>query len=1031
MKRFISACLNRPVATSAFYILVVVLAVVAYVRLPVALLPDLSYPGLIVWTSYPDVPPERVERAVTEPVEEAVAGTAGLIRVTSRTLLGGSLVHLEFGWNTNLDLALLEVRESIDRLGNYLPGEASRPAVLHLEPGERPIMIVALRYSGDIAANQPQNLVELKRVGRDIIARRLEQIGDVARVQVTGGFERRIEVIVDPVQMQAYGIGLSQIASALRNSNVTLSGGVIRRGPFRYAVEVSGEYRDTGDIASTVISAIHSVPVRLYEIAKVREGVEDRRGLVRLDGAETLLLLIERRANANVVRATEEVRTVLAELESEYERVSLDVVVDESEFIEAAIGGVTQAVLLGGLLAILVLFVFLRRMRALLAVAVAVPLSLGLTLVLFEPLNVTFNLISLSGLALGTGMLVDNAIVVIENIARLREQGLPPLKAATKGASEVASAITSSTLTTIAVFLPITLVEGLAGRLFRDQSLAVVCSLLASLLVALTVVPLIVSREHSRSTVRSVAEAGGLRTQLLGTYERLLSWSLDNRAAVVMLCILVLMGAGWIVAGLPREVIPKTEQGRIEVRISLPTDSDLPLVAARAATLESQARLSGWADRTLADLGERDQARLDLDPRPPYQGDVILLLSPDQRVDEVLAGIEKLDLPNDLEISARRVETQLESLLTTGNADLLIDLVSEDRRDAERVTEGVLQRLEARPELANVQRSDAASVPTYELEFNRAVMHRYGVTAQAIAGYLEAGARGTRATHLKTVNEEIPIVLRSRHVDSIDRLLAEKIPTRAGLMPLSTFITTRQVPLPAALVRVLQAPVIRLTADVAPGYDLQTSITAVNSVMDRTLPALVRHRVGGAAEVFRKSLIGVAISLALSLLLVYLILAAQFENLVQPLIIMISVPLAAAGVSLVLSITQQSINLMSLIGCVVLVGIVVNDAIIKTDFINQRRAEGMPVRAAIIAAGRDRVRPILMTTITTVLGLLPLALGFGEGSELRAPLAIAITGGLTSATVLTLFVVPVLYSLVTRLPRQQVTAPPATQGASG
>ena len=481
------------------------------------------------------------------------------------------------------------------------------------------------------------------------------------------------------------------------------------------------------------------------------------------------------------------------------------------------------------------------------------------------------------------------------------------------------------------------------------------------------------------------------------------------------LCFIVLVGAGLLIMYLPREVIPKTEQGRIEVRISLPTDSDLSLVATRAAALESQVRARGWVDRILADLGERDQAQLDLDPRPPYEGDVVLLLSPGQRTEQVLAGVQDLSLPDDMEVKARRVATQLESLFTTADADLFIDLVSEERRDAEAIVGSVLRQLEVRPELANVRRTDAASVPTYQLAFKRDVMNRYGVYAGTVTAYLEAGARGSRATTLKTINEEVPIVLRSRHIDSLERLLAERIPTRDGMMPIGSFVTVTKVALPAALVRVRQASVIRLTADVAQGYDLRTSIASINGVMSNTLPSAVRSRVGGAVEVFQKSLYGVALSLALSLLLVYLILAAQFENLVQPLIVLVSVPLAAAGVSFVLGITGQSINLMSLIGCVVLVGIVVNDAIIKTDFINQRRAAGMPTREAIMAAGRDRVRPIMMTTITTVLGLMALALGVGPGSELHAPLAIAIVGGLTSSTLLTLFVVPVLYSLIARM----------------
>ena len=1012
MKSLVTLCLRRPVAVAAVYILLVVLAVVAYVRLPVALLPDLRYPGLVVWTSYPDVPPERVERAVTERIEQAVAGTAGLVRVTSRTILGGSLVRLDFGWNTNLDYAMLDVREQLDRLGDALPDAAVRPIVLHLDPGERPIMLVALQGS-QASEEEAQDLVLLKQAGREIIARRLEQLRDVARVQVTGGYERRIEILVQPAQLATYNIGLDQIARALQSANTALPGGVIRRGPFRYAVEVSGEFQGVEDIAATVISRARTVPVRLHDVAEVREGVEDRRGLVRLDGAETLLLLVERKPDANVVRAADEVRRVLAELEEELPGVDMSVVVDESVFIEEAIGGVTQAVMLGAILAILVLFAFLRRFQALLAAAIAVPLSLGVTLVLFEPFGVTFNLISLSGMALGVGMLVDNAIVVVENIARLREKGLSSFEAARTGTAEVAGAITASTLTTIAVFLPITLVEGLAGRLFRDQSLAVVCSLLASLLVALTVVPLIASRE--RSGQEGPASALPAVTRLLALYEKALAWSLDRRGWVVLACALVLAGTSLLAWHHPREVIPKTDQGRVEVHVGLPTDVDLPLMSARAQMLEGRLRTEGYARSILSDLGERDEAWLDVDPRPPYEGTVIALLTPNQDVDAIIGAVESLELAPDMEVQAQRVETQLESLLVSDEADLLIDLVAEERRTAEAAADRVIADLGRQPALVNVRRADAAFVSAYVIEFRRDEMNRYGVSPSIVTSYLEAGARGRRASELRTINEEVPIVLRTRHVDSLERLLAERIPTASGLMPLGSFVSVTNASLPAALIRTDQASVVRLTSDVAPGSDLAAAGSAVQSVFASSLPAGVRGRLGGATDAFRTSLTAVGWSLLLSLLLVFLILAAQFESLFQPLVVLVAVPLAIGGVALVLFVTGQTVNLMSLMGCVVLVGIVVNDAIIKMDFINQRRAAGMELRRAIMEAGRDRVRPILMTTITTVLGLLPLALGFGQGAELRAPLAIAIIGGLTSATVLTLFIVPVLYSLAARM----------------
>ena len=754
MKTLITVCLRRPVAVSAVFILLTVLAAVAYVRLPVALLPDLRYPGLVVWTSYPDVPPERVERAVTERIEEAVAGTSGLIRVTSRTILGGSVVRLDFGWNADLEFALLDVREQIDRLGDALPENAERPVVLHLDPGDRPIMMVALQ-GAEAGTGDVQDLVLLKQAGREIIARRLEQLRDIARVQVTGGYERRIEVLVNPAQLATYNIGLDQIAASLRAANMALPGGVIRRGPFRYAVEISGEFRGVDDIATTVISRERSVPVRLRDVAEVREGVQDRRGMVRLDDAETLLLLVERKPDANVVRAAAEVRRVLSELESELPGVDLRVVVDESVFIEEAIRGVTQAVLLGGLLAILVLFAFLRRFQALLAAAVAVPLSLGVTLVLFEPFEVTFNLISLSGMALGVGMLVDNAIVVVENIARLREKGQSTFEAARNGTAEVAGAITASTLTTIAVFLPITLVEGLAGRLFRDQSLAVVCSLLASLLVALTVVPLIASRESSGK--ERIARPFPAVSRLLILYERALAWSLDHRLTVVAASALVLVGAGLLAWNRPREVIPKTDQGRAEVHLSLPTDADLPLMSARAQELEDQLTSQGYASAILSDLGERDEARLDIDPRPPYEGTLVVLVHPNREVEEIIQGVGTLNLAPDMEVQTKRVETQLEALLVSDEADLLIDLVADERRTAEAVAERVMTSLGRQPALVNVKRANAAFVSVYVIKFRRDEMNRHGVSPTIVTSYLEAGARGRRATELRTVNEEVPL----------------------------------------------------------------------------------------------------------------------------------------------------------------------------------------------------------------------------------------------------------------------------------
>lgn len=393
MKLLVKSCFNRPVTVTAFFLLVTVMAVTAYLRLPVALLPDLQYPTLVVWTPYPDVPPERVETAIAERIEEAVSGTQGLQKLTSRSMLGGSMVRLDFGWNTNLDLAMLDVREQLDRLGDSLPLEADRPIVLRINPNDKPIMVLALSQSQGENLGSKTDLAGLKQLGKEVIARRIEQLRDVARVIVTGGYDRQIDVVLDPAKLAAHKIDVTQIGAALRTTNIAQPGGSIRRGPFLYAVEVTGEFKNVDDIAESIVAWRGDAPIRLKELAEVRAGVDERRGMVRFDGNETLMLLVERRPDANTVRASEEIRAALENLQADLQDVRLDVVVDESVFIEDAISGLTSAVFFGGILALLVLLVFLRRKRALLAVSVAVPLSLGVSLILFDFLGVSFNLI--------------------------------------------------------------------------------------------------------------------------------------------------------------------------------------------------------------------------------------------------------------------------------------------------------------------------------------------------------------------------------------------------------------------------------------------------------------------------------------------------------------------------------------------------------------------------------------------------------------------------------------------------------------
>lgn len=1018
MKFLVGPSLRRPISVVAFYVLVLVAAGIAVIRLPVQLLPDLRLPTLAIWTGYPDAPPQRVERSVTEPVEQAVGSIAGLNHVTSKSQLGGSLVRLDFAWGHDLDLALLEVREQLDRLGDRLPDEAERPVVLRLDPSDRPILWIAAAdaedENGDAAAGpqatDPAELAQIKRLSEDTVARRLEQLPGVARVRVTGGFDPHITVDLDSDRLHAFGLSVEDVAAAVERGNASLFGGVVRRGPYRYSVEVSGEVENLDELGQMVVSPPGKAPIRLRDLGRLETGFDERRGLVRLDGEEVLLLLVERAADANTVESARAVRETLEVLRQELPGLRLEVIVDESEFIREAIDGITLALVLGGLLASAVLFLFLRRLEPLLAVSTAIPLSLALTLVFFDALDVSINLLSLSGLALGIGMLLDNSIVVVENVVRLRENGLPAPAAALHGTREVATAVTTSTLTTLSVFLPLTFVEGLGGRLFRDQSLAVVVSLLASLLVALTATPLLVSigRRRSPRPPRS-AQDNEATAPVSRLYEHLLALCLRRRAVVVLAALALVSAGGALAWNLPRELVPASDQGRLEVRFELAPESDLPLVSDRAGQIETEARSWPETSRILADLGERDQALLDLDPRPMSEGEVTMNLDETLSAAEARKRLESLDI----KVEVRQARTDLERLLLPEEADLLIDLVAERRQLNPALHQTLVDRLSSREELQNVRRASPPEVSAYRLHFDRDVTSRHGVSLDELGDVLRAATQGRQASELRRIGEDVPILLRLPDRPALVDLLALPVPTESGFQPLRRFVDVERVELPSVLWRRDQVAVERLLADLTPGTGLQSGMAAVAEELSSTLPPMVHGRLGGAGEAFRTSLRSTAWSLAMSLLLIYLILAAQFENLLQPLVVIAAVPLALSGMAVALLVTGQSINLMSLTGAVVLTGIVVNDAILKVDRINGLRQEGLDLEEAIQRGGRQRLRPILMTSVTTMAGLLPLVVGSGAGSQLRAPLALTIVGGLVSSTLLTLLVIPVLYSLTT------------------
>jgi hydrophobic/amphiphilic exporter-1 (mainly G- bacteria), HAE1 family len=1094
-----STSVRRPVAVAMLFLAVILLGVISFLRLPIDLLPDVSYPRLVVFTSYPEVAPAEVERLITERVEAQAAAVPGVERVTSVSREGVSMVTLRFAWGTDMDFAMLNVRERLDNIRESLPRTASRPRILRVDPESEPIMVISVAGGTDLWAT--------KEAAETVFRRRLEQLDGIAEAAVTGGLDREIQVEVDPRLLESYGLTLQQVTQALAQANVSAPGGTILRGRYRYPLRTLGEFQTVEEIGDVVVGRqlASSDPrsgegasgttfrmIRLRDIARVVDGFAERESIARYNGHESVGILVFKESGANTVQVAEDVQEVLDQLREEYPAFHLDVASSQAGFIADSISNVVQALVFGGILAFLVLFLFLRDPRYPVAIALAIPISVVGTFALMDAAGVSLNIMSLGGLALGVGMLVDNSIVVLENIFRHREElKEDPLTSAGKGAEEVQRAITASTLTTISVFGPIVYVEGVAGELFGSLSLAVAFSLLASLVVALTLLPSLAARFGGQggqpfpdAAGQKVPGAGGfwrkagrgaewaffapfrllgflwsVLRQLLGywgealgrflsrvftpflrwfdgrfdvfaqRYHRTLKWSLHHRARVMGLAVATLAAVVLLGLTLDRDLLPKVDQGAFDVHLELPEGTSLVATVEVANQVEAVLLEDRGVEAVFSRIGKDVRSYSESEaPAGVNTAHFQVRLRHGTSTDEVLERVRWLE--GSFAQGALTFETggatALGQVLGGVDADIAVRVRGEDMDRTFPLAESIRDRLAQLPQLGNVRLGTERGQPELQVEILRDVAARYGVEPRTIAETVERAMRGAQATEFVDFDRKIGVMV--RFPDSL-RYARETIQTlMVQGVPLREMVLMQEALAPSEIRREDQGRVVTVYADVASG-GLDGAITSVQrSLRDLPPERGIRLEVGGENEEMRRSFRDLTFAFGLALLLVFMILAAQFESFVHPFTILMAVPLALVGAVLALFMTGEGLNTMSLIGVVILVGIVVNDSIVKVDFINQARAQGMIVRDAILEAGRVRLRPIIMTTVTTVLGLTPMALGIGRGADLRAPLAIAVIGGLTVATLLTLIVVPVVYSLAEDL-RVRIAGAVAPAGA--
>ena len=995
---------------------VVLAGLVALMRLPVRLLPDVSYPVLVVAVNDADAAPAEVEQGITEPVERSLAGTAGLDELRSVARASWSLTSLRFAWGTDMDFAALEVRERLDELRDVLPPTAARPVLLRRDPGAAPFMAIAVAgaHAGPDAARDvaPSALATLAET---VIKRRLEQLPGVAEAVVLGGARRELRVALDARALDRHGLAVADVAEAIRRENARIAAGSLRRGALQLALTTAGELRSRAELADVRVAPVRgghtAARVRVGDLGRVLDTLAARQTIAMLDGRDAVAVLLYREAGANTLRAAVHVERVLAELRREYPRLALDVASSQTTFVRAALLNVAQEVVLGGLLAVGVLFCVVRDRRAPSAVAAAVPVAVGGTFALLHAAGASLDVMTLGGVALGVALRMDNSIVVVENVVRYRELGYPPAEAAARGAEEVAAPVVASTLTTIVVLAPLSAAGGVAAALFGALARAATLALAASVVVALVLVPALAARWPRRRvpTAERSADSPGMRL-----YERTVLLALDHRGWVVGACVALVAGAVAVAATLPRAVLPAVDQGEFRVSLSLPLGTPVERTAARVRELDATLRATRGVARVFARVGEPARA----DGAGP-EGGGAHAAALDVRTD----GVEPVERVADrarraLGAPAEALQFDLASRTTAlagvlsadseGNVEVRV--LGEDRATAVSHARRIAKALDRLPQISRIRVDDAGALPELRVLVDRDRAAIYDIAAADVVAAMAGRTRGVPAGSLAGDDGRVPItlVLELPAGQSVAELRAT--PVRG--VPLAAFAALELSSGPAelhrvggerAVVIVGEAPMSRLGAVAARVQTLTDSLGA---------PAGLRVEVGGESERIAQSLASLLGAVLLAIALAYLVLAAEFESLVHPVTVLLSVPLALAGAVLALRVAGAGLNAVSLVGCVVLVGVVDNDAVVKVDFILRMRRRGLGVREAVLAAGRARLRPILVNTATALLGLLPMALGVGAGAELQAPLALALFGGLSVGTLLTLVVVPVAFSLV-------------------
>lgn len=1127
-----------------FYIAVALIGIYAFSRIGVDLLPNINIPHLLIQTTYPNASPEEIEKLVTEPLESATRTVTGIKNITSVSKEGISVISVNFTWGTDMNFALLSLREKLDNVRFILPREAGRPTIIRVDPAATPIMTLSLSPSVSASGSSTDNpspkgsgaeqasnnktqfvsesspesdirkLIDLKEAARVIFKRRLEQIDGVAQAVITGGLEREIFVEIDLQKLSAYNLTFSEISTALKSSNINLPAGSIMKGLFRYSLRTIGEFQNTGEIGKTILKRnTDGSVILLSDIAILKESFKEREGLTRFNGSETVGLLINKEPESNTVDIATRVREAVSVMQKEYPEYNIQIVSDYSKFIVNAIQNVKQEIYYGGILAFFVLFFFLASIRSILIIGITIPASLFLTILLMYLFNISFNIVSLGGIAVGIGMLLDNSIIVIENVTRYREMGLSVRESALRGSNEVAMPVVAATLTTIAVFLPLIFMKGITGELFKDQSYAVVFSLAASIITALTLIPMLAAREKWKparrggmvddiatggrwlmaqpqvvdgSEINEKGEIGhrkyiyfkypkekGIISKIffwirfpfifiyksllfiafflfekinepikiffkrffarvdifmehvIEKYDKMLLWSLNNRRKVLLLMLGLILLTIFAIIDIKKEFIPEAPEDQFVVELTYPKGTSLEGNSINTSQIENAILKIDGVTNVVSNIGRvnefdflnREQISID-------KTNLIVKLNSYDNFYQVREKVQTLlDKAKGINHTFRHIETAFSQVISPSKNDIAIVIKNKDIDKAFEKGNMLLKKIKEQniEGIADLRLGIEKGEPEYKITIDREKCLAYGINLTDASNQIVNLVKGNEATLFSDFDKKIAIRLKALETqrDDINKILEGEIIVNKIKIPVKNLVNYELTESYNEIWREDQSRTIYIYARLANvGVDkIIPQLEKISNNIPNNAGEIIN--ITGVNQEIKDSFGGLYVALIIAVLLMYMVLAAEFESFLFPFVIILSVPMGLIGSILLLYVLGESINIISVMGLIILVGIADNDAVVKVEFILRKRKEGLPLQQAILEAGRDRFRPIVMNSFTVIFALIPMIVGIGAATQLRVSLSVALAGGLISATFLTLIIIPVLYTYMERFSKKK------------